>query len=45
MRPETRYTQAGDVSLAYQILGNGPIDLVMAPGWIFHIEVGWEQPE
>jgi len=44
MRPETLYTRSGDVSIAYQVLGDGPIDLVMAPGWIFHLEVIWEEP-
>ena len=44
MKPETTYTRSGDVSIAYQILGDGPIDLVMAPGWIFHLEVVWEEP-
>jgi pimeloyl-ACP methyl ester carboxylesterase len=41
---ETRYTQSGNVSIAYQVLGDGPTDLVMAPGWIFHLEVVWEEP-
>ena len=45
MRPETQYTRGGDVSIGYQVLGDGPIDLVMAPGWIFHLELVWEQPE
>ncbi|MEX2556056.1 MAG: adenylate/guanylate cyclase domain-containing protein [Actinomycetota bacterium] len=45
MRAETQYTRSGDLSIAYQVLGDGPIDLVMAPGWIFHIELVWEQPE
>lgn len=45
MRAETEYTRSGDVSIAYQVLGDGPIDLVMAPGWIFHLELVWEQPE
>ena len=44
MNPETLYTRSGDVSIAYQVLGDGPIDLVMAPGWIFHVEVVWEEP-
>jgi len=43
--PETKYTKSGDVSIAYQVLGDGPVDLVMAPGWIFHLELVWEQPE
>jgi pimeloyl-ACP methyl ester carboxylesterase len=44
VRPETLYTRSGDVSIAYQVLGDGPIDLVMAPGWIFQLEVVWEEP-
>ena len=45
MQPETRYTvSTGDVHIAYQVLGDGPRDLVMVPGWIFNLEVVWEQP-
>ena len=44
MRPETQYARSGDVSIAYQVFGDGPIDLVVAPGWIFHIELAWEEP-
>ena len=45
MQPDTAYTtSSGDASIAYQIVGNGPIDLVIAPGWIFHIELVWEDP-
>jgi pimeloyl-ACP methyl ester carboxylesterase/class 3 adenylate cyclase len=36
--PETRYAQSGDVSIAYQVMGDGPIDLIMVPGFISHIE-------
>lgn len=43
-RPETHYAKSGDVNIAYQVLGNGPIDLVYVPGWVSHIEYGWEQP-
>jgi len=42
--PETRYTQNGDVSLAYQVLGSGPFDLVLVPGFVSHLEYGWEEP-
>lgn len=42
--PATRYARAGDVTVAYQVLGEGPIDLVWVPGWITHLEYGWEQP-
>jgi len=44
VRPETKYAKSGDVSIAYQVFGDGPIDLVLAPGWIFHIELAWEEP-
>ena len=43
-RPETHYAKSGDVNIAYQVVGNGPIDLVYVPGWVSHIEYGWEQP-
>jgi pimeloyl-ACP methyl ester carboxylesterase len=42
--PETRYAKSGDVSIAYQTVGDGPIDLVFAPGWISNVELGWEDP-
>jgi len=30
--PETRYALSGDVNLAYQVMGNGPVDIIMVPG-------------
>jgi len=43
--PETRYARAADGShIAYQVLGEGPIDLVVVPGFVSHIEVIWEWP-
>jgi pimeloyl-ACP methyl ester carboxylesterase len=36
--PETRYAQSGDVSIAYQVMGDGPIDLICIPGYVSHIE-------
>ncbi len=44
-RPETRYAYVGDLSIAYQVIGDGPIDLVYAQGWLTHIEYAWECPE
>ncbi len=41
--PETRYARSGDVSIAYQVLGDGPPDLVFAPP-IAHLELDWETP-
>jgi class 3 adenylate cyclase len=42
--PETLYVRNGDVHVAYQILGDGPIDLVFASEWWFHLDVQWEDP-
>jgi len=42
--PETRYAQSGDVSVAYQVIGDGPTDLVYVPGWISNVELMWEDP-
>src|SRR5690348_11896087 len=42
--PETRYAQSGDVSIAYQVVGDGPFDLVYAPPFISHVELAWEIP-
>ena len=42
--PETRYAKSGDLSIAYQVAGSGPIDLVFAAGWISNVELGWEHP-
>jgi pimeloyl-ACP methyl ester carboxylesterase len=42
--PETRYAKSGDVSIAYQVLGEGPIDVVLIPGFISNVELAWEEP-
>ena len=42
--PETRYASNGDVRIAYQVIGHGPIDLVFVPGFISNLEVQWEYP-
>jgi pimeloyl-ACP methyl ester carboxylesterase len=44
MRPETCYARSGDVSLAYQIVGDGPLDFVVVPGWISNVDFAWEDP-
>jgi pimeloyl-ACP methyl ester carboxylesterase len=44
MRPQTRYARSGDVSIAYQVVGNGPLDLVVVPGWISNVDFAWEDP-
>src|SRR6478672_1091646 len=44
MQPETCYARSGDINIAYQVLGEGPRDLVHVPGWVSNIEVYWEEP-
>jgi len=44
MRPETRYARNGDVSIAYQVFGEGPFDLVLLLPWGSHVELAWETP-
>lgn len=41
---ETRYAKSGDVNIAYQVVGEGPLDLVLVPGWVSHVEHAWEDP-
>lgn len=45
MQPETHYAQSGDVNIAYQVVGNGPLDLVIVPGAFSHLEVFQELTE
>ena len=44
MRPETRYARSGDVNIAYQVVGEGPRDLVVVPGWVSNIDLFWDEP-
>ena len=44
MRPSTSYAKSGDINIAYQTVGDGPIDLVYVPGWVSHIDYAWENP-
>ena len=44
MTPETRYARSGDVHIAYQVVGERPLDLVFAPGWVTHVELSWDDP-
>jgi pimeloyl-ACP methyl ester carboxylesterase len=42
--PETRYARSGDVSIAYQVTGDGPFDVVYVPPFVSHVELAWEIP-
>ena len=44
MQPDTKYAKSGGVNIAYQVVGEGNIDLVFVPGWVSHIEYAWEEP-
>ena len=44
MVPQTRYARSGKVHIAYQVTGEGPLDLVFVPGWVSHVELSWEEP-
>ena len=44
MAPETRYARSGDVNIAYQVVGEGPLDLVYVPGWVSNVELMWDEP-
>jgi pimeloyl-ACP methyl ester carboxylesterase len=45
MPPETRYAKSGDVNIAYQVVGEGPFDLVYVPGWVSNVDLLWEKPK
>lgn len=42
--PETRYAKSGDCHIAYQVVGQGPIDVVFIPGFVSHVEHAWDDP-
>jgi pimeloyl-ACP methyl ester carboxylesterase/DNA-binding winged helix-turn-helix (wHTH) protein len=42
--PPTHYAQSGDVNIAYQVVGDGPIDLVFVMGWVSHLDYFWREP-
>ena len=44
MGPETRYALSGDIHIAYQLVGDGPFDLVFVPGFVTHMELQWTLP-
>lgn len=39
-----QYARSGDVNIAYQVVGDGPLDLVFVPGFVSHLELDWEEP-
>jgi class 3 adenylate cyclase len=45
MTPEIQYARNGDVSIAYQVLGNGPVDIVYVPPFVSNLELQWQEPQ
>lgn len=43
--PVTRYAKSGDISIAYQVVGDGPFDLIFVSGWVSNVESSWEDPQ
>lgn len=44
-RPRTKYARCGPLSIAYQVIGDGPVDLLYAQGWFSNVEYAWESPD
>jgi class 3 adenylate cyclase/pimeloyl-ACP methyl ester carboxylesterase len=44
-QPKTQYARNGAVNIAYQVVGDGPIDLAIVPGFISHVDLLWTIPE
>lgn len=44
MPARTQYARSGGIHIAYQVAGDGPLDLVYVPGWLPHVEQAWEEP-
>jgi pimeloyl-ACP methyl ester carboxylesterase len=44
VQPETQYAKSGDVNVAYQVVGDGPFDLVLVPGWVSNVDLMWQEP-
>jgi len=44
LQHETQYARSGDLHIAYQVVGDGPFDLVYVPGWVSHVEQAWDEP-
>ena len=43
--PETHFARNGDVHLAYQTVGSGPVDLLYVDAWVHHVEAVWDVPD
>jgi class 3 adenylate cyclase len=44
-QPQTRYARSGDVHIAYQVVGEGALDLLLVDTWVHHVEAVWDFPD
>ena len=44
MRPKTKYAKCGGLNIAYQVIGEGPLDIIYVPGWVSNLDFGWTSP-
>jgi hypothetical protein len=44
MAGQTRYAHSGNYSIAFQVVGEGPFDLLWVPGFVSNVELAWEEP-
>ena len=45
MKPITRYAKSGNINIAFQVVGEGTVDLVYVPGWVSNIDIMWDNPQ
>ena len=45
IQPKTSYAHNGDVNIAYQVIGDGPLDLLFMPAFVSHLDLYWAAPE
>ncbi len=45
MKPITKYTKSGTINIAYQMVGEGPVDLIYIPGWVSNLDMMWKDPK
>ena len=43
-KPRTQYARNGDVHLAFQVVGEGALDLLLIDTWVHHVEAVWDSP-
>ena len=42
--PPTQYVERDGISIAYQVIGDGPVDMLVSPGFISHLDLQWTEP-